>query len=377
MVKSIYLLSAQPYSGKSLITVGLGLQLKDEGYQVGYFKPFGRAVKKPGLRPDFYRDFGGVGVDEKIIEEDVYSVKKALALGEPLEQICPLLVTEEMIKNILCGPPAGEVGSNKEYFSEKIVNSFNQVAKGKDLVFIDGAGNLSEGCLFDLPVEKMVKITQSKVLFVFKNEQGLDIDQILAVKEIFKDNFLGAVINFISGREMDYFREVVVPYLGKKKIEIFALFPKDVLLSVVTVKEIVEHLHAKVLSGEDKLDELVENFTVGAMHPEHALSYFRKIANKAVITGGDRADIQLAALETSTKCLILTGNLSPDSLVLCKAMDLGIPVLLVPYDTYTTVEMIEEITKRIPFHGEKKITRVKELFKMNFDFEKFKTLLGL
>lgn len=350
MEKSIYLLSAQPYSGKSLITVGLGLKLKDAGYRVGYFKPFGRAVKK--------------------VDEDADSVKKALALGEPLEQICPLLVTEEMIKNILCG-------SNKENFSEKIANGFNQVAKGKDLILIDGAGNLSEGCLFDLPVEKMVKITQSKVLFVFKNEQGLDIDQILAVKEIFKDNFLGAVINFISGREMDYFREAVVPYLGKKKIEIFALFPKDVLLSVVTVKEIVEHLHAKVLSGEDKLDELVENFTVGAMHPEHALRYFRKIANKAVITGGDRADIQLAALETSTKCLILTGNLSPDSLVLCKAMDLGIPVLLVPYDTYTTVEMIEEITKRIPFHGEKKITRVKELFKMNFDFEKFKTVLGL
>jgi BioD-like phosphotransacetylase family protein len=39
---------------------------------------------------------------------------------------------------------------------------------------------------------------------------------------------------------------------------------------------------------------------VGAMSAENALSYFRRKAHKVVITGGDRPDIQLAALETST-----------------------------------------------------------------------------
>jgi len=359
-VKSIYLLSAQPYSGKSLITVGLGLRLQEEGYQVGYFKPFGRALKKVDER----------GNHLKIIDEDAYSVKEVLALKEPIEQICPISVTEEISKNILCG----EI---KENFAEKIVTNFNSVTKNKDLVFIDGAGNLSEGYIFDLPVEKIVNLTKSKVIFVFRDEQNLTLDTLLETKEIFKDNFLGVFINFVPQSQIDYFTEVIVPYLRKRKIEIFALLPKDILLAAVTIKEIVEHLNAQVLSAEDKLDELVENFTIGAMHPEHALRYFRKIANKAVITGGDRADIQLAALETPTKCLILTGNLSPDSLVLCKAKDLGISVLLVPYDTFTTVELIEEITKKIPFHGDRKIKRVKELFKLNFDFKKFKTLLGL
>ncbi len=37
--------------------------------------------------------------------------------------------------------------------------------------------------------------------------------------------------------------------------------------------------------------------------------------NMAVITGGDRTDLQLAALETSTTCLILTGSISPDPLI--------------------------------------------------------------
>lgn len=365
MVKSIYLVSSQPYSGKSLITVGLGLRLKEEGYQVGYFKPFGKAIKgEAGSREQ-------EGVSKAgLVEEDAYSVKQVLGLEEPIEQICPILVTQELISSIISG-------KSKENFSEKIKTNFTYLAKGKDLVFIDGAGDLSEGYIFDLPVEKIVKITESKVIFILKYEENLTIDSLLGAKEIFKDNFLGAIVNFIPQSQIDYFSEVIIPYLEKRKIEIFALFPKDILLAAVAVREIVEHLNAQVLSGENKLDELVENFTVGAMHPEHALRYFRKIANKAVITGGDRADIQLAALETPTKCLILTGNLSPDSLVLSKAIDLGIPMLLVAYDTFTTVELIEEITEKIPFHGERKIERMKELFKLRFDFKKFKTLLGL
>ena len=58
------------------------------------------------------------------------------------------------------------------------------------------------------------------------------------------------------------------------------------------------------------------------------MTYFRRKPNKAVITGGDRADIQLAALETSTRCLILTGNLYPSPAVLNRAEELCVPVLL-------------------------------------------------
>ena len=66
--------------------------------------------------------------------------------------------------------------------------------------------------------------------------------------------------------------------------------------------------------------------TVGAMTADAALSRFRRSSNKAVITGGDRTDIQLAALETSTTCLILTGNLRPSPLVIKQAEEFGIAV---------------------------------------------------
>ena len=104
----------------------------------------------------------------------------------------------------------------------------------------------------------------------------------------------------------------------------------------------MQRLDAQVLTQRYDPLALVETFTVGAMTIEAALSRFRRQQNKAVITGGDRTDIQLAALETSTVALILTGNLQPSPLVVQQAEALGVPVLLVKDNTMETVNRIEQ-----------------------------------
>jgi BioD-like phosphotransacetylase family protein len=61
----------------------------------------------------------------------------------------------------------------------------------------------------------------------------------------------------------------------------------------------------------------------------------------AVVTGADRTDIQLAALEASTQCLILTGVGEPLPQLINRAEELDVPVLKVEHETLTTVETIE------------------------------------
>jgi BioD-like phosphotransacetylase family protein len=78
--------------------------------------------------------------------------------------------------------------------------------------------------------------------------------------------------------------------------------------------------------------------SVGAMSVESALPRFRRQLNKAVFTGGDRTDIQAAALETSTTCLVLTGNFSPPRR--CQRAEPG-AVLLVSDNTLEAVEHVE------------------------------------
>lgn len=93
----------------------------------------------------------------------------------------------------------------------------------------------------------------------------------------------------------------------------------------------------------------VEHLVIGAMGSAAALSHFRRRANKVVITGGDRADLQLAALETSTSALVLTGSIRPPATVLDKAEEQQVPVIIVSDDTLTTVERSERVFGHIRF----------------------------
>ena len=83
--------------------------------------------------------------------------------------------------------------------------------------------------------------------------------------------------------------------------------PKSPLLRSVTVGELIRRLEAKAICCPDKQQLLVETLSIGAMGVNSAMEFFRRRRNMAVVTGADRTDIQLAALEASTQCLILTG----------------------------------------------------------------------
>ena len=116
---------------------------------------------------------------------------------------------------------------------------------------------------------------------------------------------------------------------------------------------------------------------VGAMSQEHALSVFRKRSNFCVVTGGDRSDIQLAAMEAKARCIILTGNLYPSSIVLGKADELGIPVILVATDTFTTAERAEMIIRSARTHEASKIARLRELVDRCIDMPRLYGLAGI
>jgi hypothetical protein len=145
----------------------------------------------------------------------------------------------------------------------------------------------------------------------------------------------------------------------------------------VSVKELAEALEAEIVTRPDKGEELVQNLMVGAMTADVALSYFRQKPNKAVITGGDRSDIQLAALQTSTNCLILTGNLHPQDMIKGVAQEMGVPIVVSKYDTLTTIEIVEGFFGKSRFQQEKKTQRFQELLSEHFDFTSLYITLGL
>ncbi len=168
-----------------------------------------------------------------------------------------------------------------------------------------------------------------------------------------------------------------MPFLARHGIETFGVLRKDETLSAPRVRELAEGLNAEILCCNECADQLVTSMLVGAMGVESALTYFRRKPNKAVITGGDRADIQLAALETNTRCLVLTGYIYPSPTVLNRAEELNVPILLTRQDTLSAVEIIEGYFGRSRFQQAEKVEQFSQILKEHFDFAALHKALGI
>jgi uncharacterized protein len=117
----------------------------------------------------------------------------------------------------------------------------------------------------------------------------------------------------------------------------------------ITVGELAESIGGKIISHPEKSKELVENYMLGALTVDSGLDYFNRKKNKAAIIRQERLDMQLAALETSTTCLVLSGgDNTPAYRVRQKADSRGIPII-------TTAVTVSDIVTRIDKALEKTI----------------------
>jgi BioD-like phosphotransacetylase family protein len=341
----LYIASTEDFSGKTGVCLSLGLELQKRGKKVGYMKPLGSV---PGL------------IDGNTVDLDVYYVTKRLEIRDRIEDTSPILLTRDYIHDKL---------NSAEYSAiDKVKDAFMRISSGKDAVIIENGKNINEGRFVSASVVEVSSALDAKVLIVSKYTSELLVDDILGAHDILGDRLLGVIFNQVP-RSQEPMLEKIVPFLDKRGIKTYGALPRDHALHSVTVKEISEHLNGTILTASEKSDDLVENFMVGAMGQEKALRFFQKIANKAVITGGDRADVQLAALETPTKALILTGNLQPSPIVMARAEDLQIPMILVDLDTLAAVEKTDELVGRVRIHQAQKVQRFVELLEANVNLD--------
>jgi hypothetical protein len=354
MAIALYITSTETYSGKSALCIGLMRRMGKDGLKVGYFKPVSFTAKRE---------------DEGTVDEDARVIREAFSLEESLDTICPVKVTHELMEAVIRGRAPD--------FAARIKSAYSIVSAGKDVVIIEGANNIASGSVINMSGIEVIAAFQASALVVVRYRDDLILDHLLIAKRVVGDAVIGAVVNTVPHHRMDFVEKEVAPFCLSRGIRVFATLPQDRILMSTTVAEIVDALGGEVLSGQDHLDELVENLLVGAMSVESALKYLRRKPNKVVITGGDRPDLQLAALETASKCLILTGNLHPSPLILARAAELGIPMVLVKQDTLAAVDIVEGTFGRVRFHDEKKIRRFEALLNERFDYAALYAAIGV
>jgi BioD-like phosphotransacetylase family protein len=347
-LKSIYITSVDAFSGKTAMSLVLGRILKEKGMKIGYMKPL---------------SFQPWRIGDKITDEDAAFVRDILNLDTQPWDLSPIVVNAEFLIESLQSP-------DQETLMKSILDKADEVSAGKDVMIFEGGGSLREGYVFGLPAELVAENLGSKVLALvrYKDRRHL-LDDVLAAKSRIQDELGGVIINRVPVTAQEFITKDAIPFLKKQGINVFGILPETRSLGALTLQEIYEVLDAELLTESYNPEETVEALMVGAMTSRAALSRFRKQAHKAVITGGDRSDMQLAALETSTSCLILTGNLHPSPLVIKQAEDLGVAIFLVPTPTLETVEKLESLIGKVRIGQKAKLEKFESLVQQFVDLD--------
>jgi hypothetical protein len=351
---TLYVASTETYVGKSATCIGLLDRALRDGFSTAYLKPVSVSV---------------TGTDEAVIDEDTAFIREHFRLSDPLDRLAPVLVTQSAIEQILRGQGPD--------WRKKLRDAYVGVSRNKDFVVLEGANHWAEGSLVDLSADQVSDMLQAPVLLVSRYRTTLAVDAILAVQRYLGDRLLGVLINQIDEPQLDFVKNRMVPFLEKKGVPVFATLMQDPQLAGVTVEDLLDNLGGQYIGNPELQNRLVEHLLIGAMGAEAATSHFRRRPNKAVFTGGDRSDLQLAALETSTSVLVLTGNIRPSPLVIDRAEEQNVPLILLADDTLTAIERAETIFGRIRFKQDAKVQRFISLLNESFDFQRLYESIGM
>ena len=308
--------SCEPFSGKSAVVLGLARQLGREGVSVLFGKPLATSAADFPMDPEVRFVGTTLGLSDA-------QLLPSLRVLEPATAQARLLAADL------------EAGDALDHLRSRIA------VEADRLVLLEAAGTLSEGLLFGLSLAQLARELDAQVVLVHPWSDSRSVEPLLEARQQLGDRLAGVVLNSVAPEGLAALRAEVEPALERLGLPVLGVMPRSPLLRSVTVEELVRRLEARVLCCQDRLDLLVETLSIGAMNVNSAMEFFRRRRNMAVVTGADRTDIQLAALEASTQCLILTGVGDPLPQLISRAEELEVPVLKVDHDTLTTVETID------------------------------------
>ncbi len=357
-MKALYITSIEGFSGKTAVCLALGQRLQKEGYKVGYFKPLSTQPWEP--------------TPGRMLDEDADFVRRTLKLTEPSDELVGIVLTPKLAREMRCGC------AERDLLTE-VRAAYERVASDKDIVLLEGGASLREGVSLGLGASAVVDAldAQALVIVLYHNRvsQG---DDCVAARLCLEERLLGVLVNSVPAKEQKLAEQICNPCLEKQGISVLGTLPLRRQLRAISVGEMADVLKGEFLALPEKRDVLIEHIVVGAMSAEQALPRIRRIpGSKVVITGGDRADIQLVALETGTQCLILTGHLHPLPEVLRRAEEIGIPVLLVRENTMEAVETVERVFGKTRLGQSAKLEQFEALLEEHFDFERLYQGMGL
>lgn len=358
MFHSIYIAGAEPRSGKSLIVLGMMEMLRAITPNVGFFRPV--ITENNGRDPLIHLvskryNLGATGTDLYGCTQDV--AHKMVAAGQH----------EELLKLILAKYRAVQEHSDIVLCAGTDFNGANSALE------LDFNAELANhfGCLF-LPVIKGHGRTAGEIAdAVNLLEAHLAAGQHCEV--------LAAFANRVPVEEVAALTEL----LQGSRFPAYVL-PENHSLERPTIGEIARALHLECLYGtRQSMTHEVSRYKVAAMQVQDFLGHLESCS--LVITPGDRSDIVLGCLAADASKaypmiagIVLTGGQQPApevSKLLEGMKPQRLPILISPWDTFTTALKVNAVESSILPSDERKIAVALGMMESCVDMHQLRQLI--
>ena len=340
MTKNIFIATTEPYSGKSLVSLGIVNMLLGKARKVGYFKPI--INYDPKEKKDPHIDTIIQHFNLPIAYNDAYAFTRRQVMRQ-LE------------------------GENRGELIDTIIRKVKGMEETYDFTVIEGSDFVGEGAAFEFETNMTIAKNLSAPVVVVISGDGKTTAQVINVVQTTVRNFrarevhvLAVVVNKVKADQADDVHELLQPQFSNGTI--LAVIPENKDLHSPTMKEIWERVGGKLLFGEQHLSNQVDNFVTGAMQVPRFLNYLKE--NLLIVTPGDRGDIIIAALQANISTsypkvagIVLTADVEPEESILrlIEGSETVVPIIAVETGTFQTTTLLGSIQSRITPDNSKKI----------------------
>lgn len=340
MSKAVYIATSDHNSGKSIITLGLMSILIGKTAKVGYFRPIIEDFVDGEQDNHIETVLSYFNLDIKF--DDAYAITKSKLIKK---------------KN------KGKIGEVLDLIIEK----YKKLEERFDFVLVEGTSFTGEGTSIELDLNVLIAKNLGIPTMIIGSGIGKTLEELVDSLYLVYDSFKVKeveVLSVFANKVQPENIELVTKGLQKS-------LPANVLVNTIplisslnnpTMQEIVNELGAKVMFGENYLNNEIGHFSVGAMQLHNYLVHLHD--NALVITPGDRSDIILGALQANESAnyptisgIILTGNIIPEEsiLKLIEGLSAIVPIIAVDGGTYNITNKIGSIKSEIYANNTHKI----------------------
>lgn len=357
MNKSVYVITSDTYSGKSIVSLGVMQMIMRNTSNVGYFKP---VLNSGDTNDDFIRT---------MISNFKLNMEYEDAFAFTQNEISQL---------------QNEGNINEAY--DVIIKKYKALESKFDFVLVDGSNFDSEmntfGIYFNASLAQSLNIPTLLVLKdCFSSEEELfnhiqiEVDAVLK-KEV---RLLSVFIN----RTINKFENIKRKLESKYSNIQFYFIPEEPLLSRPTIKEIADAFQAKFLFENSDIHQIPRKTIVGGMEVSNFLNHITE--DCIALISADRSDVILGTIMAHASAqyprvagILLYGgfDLQPSVLKLLQGTPNLMPIMLSDKGTYETVRGLNKINSRVYPESEQKIKLGIEIFEKNVDIEKLNSQIS-